>query len=305
MMSLKDEIIKKAYIKSYKIENSMLKYFITITTKCLVDDVKQRYVYIDENRFRDELRYYKYYGNMDRNTNFLNASIPLILSNNSIEKSTDNVYNLMFKYASFMKCGAYRYGLAAVIYNEVIHAIIEDKGISYEDIFSIIKSKIIEFNPSVDKSETVKFQMYRIGIISSIDNYINGETDEKRDPVIDLFNVLYDIYVEERECCDDGMKSIKNTIMSILDTEEYENNDGFIESMGDYLIKIKNYKLNKKFYEMEANPLGLINLSEGEEFNDPILNRIRILSKTMDGSILNIKIGSKSGEYNFRFMKKA
>ena len=46
-----------------------------------------------------------------------------------------------------------------------------------------------------------------------------------------------------------------------------------------------------------------INLNEGDTYNDPIFNQIKIISKNFNNNILNINIKSKSGLYVLKFKK--
>ena len=78
---MKDNLIKKAYISAFDIEDKYLKDLIVINTKCLVDDNIQRRVYIDNKRLRDELIYYKFYGERPNYNNILNLLLPVIISN--------------------------------------------------------------------------------------------------------------------------------------------------------------------------------------------------------------------------------
>ena len=84
---MKDNLIKKAYISAFDIEDKYLKDLIVINTKCLVDDNIQRRVYIDNKRLRDELIYYKFYGERPNYNNILNLLLPVIISNTNIKKS--------------------------------------------------------------------------------------------------------------------------------------------------------------------------------------------------------------------------
>ena len=59
---MKDNIIKKIYTSAFDVEDKNLKDLIIINTKCLIDDSTQRCVNIDNNRLRDELIYYRFYG---------------------------------------------------------------------------------------------------------------------------------------------------------------------------------------------------------------------------------------------------
>ena len=100
---MKDNLIKKAYISAFDIDDKYLKDLIVINTKCLIDDKIQRYVYIDSNRLRDELIYYKFYGERPNYNNILNILLPVIISNTNIKKSEDEVLELIQKYVNTLK----------------------------------------------------------------------------------------------------------------------------------------------------------------------------------------------------------
>ena len=86
---MKDNLIRNSYVNSFDVDDSDLKSLIIINTKCLVDDITQRYVYIDNNRLKDELRYFNYYGTKPSYDDILNILLPLILANTNIQKSED------------------------------------------------------------------------------------------------------------------------------------------------------------------------------------------------------------------------
>lgn len=306
---MKDDIIKKSYIQAFDIGDKNLKNLIIINTKCLIDDNTQRYVYIDNNRLKDELIYYRYYGETPAYKNILNLLLPAILSNTNIQKSEDVVLELIQKYVRYLKREAYlfEYILGAVIYNIIIHKVIEDKNIKYEDLLKDIKQRIIGFSIELDKVNTIKFQMERIKIIQSIDKYIDFKIEDYDDEKIveSMLNILYDIYIEDREVDNDGVLSIKKSILSILGSEENLKIDNidFVLSMSQYIIKLRKYKINKKIYDKNADPRNLINLEAGDTTLDNILNQITIVSKHFSNSILHINVKSKSGIYELKFKK--
>lgn len=67
---MNDELLKKVYTSSFSSASRALKDLTIINTKSLIDDKTQRCVYIDENRLRDELIYYRFYGEKIGNINF-------------------------------------------------------------------------------------------------------------------------------------------------------------------------------------------------------------------------------------------
>ena len=306
---MKENLIRNSYLNSFNINDKGLHDLIIINTKCLVDDKIQRYVYIDNNRLKDELRYYNFYGTKPSYDDILNILLPLILANVNIQKSEDEVVNLTQKYVKYFKKedNLFEYILGAVIYNALIHYLLENKNIEYGDLLQLLKEKIIGFSIELEKLNMIKFQMARINAIQLIDNYIDLKIDEYEDSKIikNLLNVLYDIYIQERSVNNLGTLSIKKSILSILGEEANLNIDNidFLEQMSNYIIKIRKYAINKKTYNLNSDPRNLIKYNEGDIVSDAILNKIQINSKELQDNILHMKVKSKSGEYNFKFRR--
>ena len=308
---MKENLIRNSYLNSFNIDDKSkgLEHLIIINTKCLIDDKIQRYVYIDNNRLKDELRYYNFYGTKPSYDDILNILLPLILANVNIQKSEDEVVNLTQKYVKYFKKedNLFEYILGAVIYNALIHYLLENKNIEYGDLLQLLKEKIIGFSIELEKLNMIKFQMARINAIQLIDNYIYLKVEDYQDGKIirNLLNVIYDIYIEERNVNNTGVLSIKKSILSILGEESNLNMDNidFLEQMSHYITKIRKYAINKKTYNLNSDPRNLIKYNEGDIVSDAILNKINIVSKELYDNILHIKVKSKSGEYNFKFKK--
>ena len=306
---MKDNLIRHSYVNSFDVDDSDLKSLIIINTKCLVDDITQRYVYIDNNRLKDELRYFNYYGTKPSYDDILNILLPLILANTNIQKSEDEVVSLIQKYIKYLKKEdkLFEYILGGVIYNALLHVLIDNKNIEYGDLLQSLKEKLIGFSIELEKLNMIKFQMARINAIQLIDSYIDLKVDDYEEGKIirNILNVIYDIYIEEREVNNAGIISIKKSILSILGEEANKNMDNidFIEQMSVYILKIRKYMINKKTYNLNSDPRNLIKYNEGDTVLDAILNKINIVSKELKDNILYIKIKSKSGEYDFKFKR--
>ena len=308
---MKENLIRNSYLNSFNIDDKSkgLEHLIIINTKCLVDDKIQRYVYIDNNRLKDELRYYNFYGTKPSYDDILNILLPLILSNTNIQKCEDEVVSLIQKYVKYLKKedNLFEYILGAVIYNALMHYLLENKNIEYNYLLQLLKEKIIGFSIELEKLNMIKFQMARINAIQLIDNYIYLKVEDYQDGKIirNLLNVIYDIYIEERNVNNTGVLSIKKSILSILGEESNLNMDNidFLEQMSHYITKIRKYAINKKTYNLNSDPRNLIKYNEGDIVSDAILNNINIISKKLQDNILYIKIKSKSGEYNFKFRR--
>ncbi len=306
---MRDDLIKNCYISSFDIEDSSLKHLMIIGTKCLIDNKLQRNVYVDNNRFKDELIYFNFYESKPQYSDVLNVLLPLILSNTNIQKSEEEVLALIQKYVRYLKKEQYLfdYILASVLYNSLIHNLIDNKDMEYEEILQSIKEKVIGLQIELDKTSMIKFQMARIKAIQVIDNYIDLKICdyEENEIITNLLNVIYDIYIEDREVINDGLLSIKKSILSILSADANLNIDNidFISSMAMYITKLRKYSINKSSYNTSSDPRSLINLNKGDTIVDPILNKIQVISKDFCDNVLRISIKSKSGQYTFNFKR--
>ena len=306
---MRDDLIKNCYISSFDIEDSSLKHLMIIGTKCLIDNKLQRNVYVDNNRLKDELIYFNFYESKPQYSDVLNVLLPLILSNTNIQKSEEEVLALIQKYVRYLKKEQYLfdYILASVLYNSLIHNLIDNKDMEYEEILQSIKEKVIGLQIELDKTSMIKFQMARIKAIQVIDNYIDLKICdyEENEIITNLLNVIYDIYMEDREVINDGLLSIKKSILSILSADANLNIDNidFISSMAMYITKLRKCSINKSSYNTSSDPRSLINLNKGDTIVDPILNKIQVISKDFCDNVLRISIKSKSGQYTFSFKR--
>ena len=177
----------------------------------------------------------------------------------------------------------------------------------YEEILQSIKEKMIGLQIKLDKSSIIKFQMARIKAIQVIDNYIDLKVCDyaENEIITNLLNIIYDIYIEDRDVINDGILSMKKSILSILSAEANLNieNIDFISSMGVYITKLRKYSINKSSYNTGSDPRSLVNLNQGDTIVDPILNKIQVISKYFSNNILRISVKSKSGQYTFNFKR--
>lgn len=73
---------------------------------------------------------------------------------------------------------------------------------------------------------------------------------------------------------------------------------GFINSMGDYIVRIRDYEIDKKAYE-NTRFLDAFQLPVGQTLKHPILNHIRVVGKEERGPYTIVEIAGKTGSYTF------
>ncbi len=122
-----------------------------------------------------------------------------------------------------------------------MHNLINNSKIEYVELLQSIKDKIIGFSIELDKSDVVKFQMARIKAIQLIDKYIDlkSEDYDEESILLNVLNVLYDVYMEDRIVENEGINSIKKSILSILGEESKLNEDNI-----DFIFLCPNMLLN-------------------------------------------------------------
>ncbi|MCT4509189.1 MAG: hypothetical protein N4A48_10650 [Tepidibacter sp.] len=305
--------IKNSYIYSFINNKKYLYDFIKIVTKCLIDDKTTKTVYVDYKRLREELVFYKYYG--VKNDDYLHDItyvLPIILSNINLEKSQGEIIKNIFYYCKLHKENIrdYEYIMVGISYNFLIHTLIENKNIDFNELLQNMKEHIIgvTLNENIDKKDIIKFERSRIKFIQKIDKCIDEKIEKlQEENIIDgFFRVLYQVYIKDFNENNQSLLSLKNSILGILGFKVDDLNISdldFIKSLGNYIIKLRKYEINKKSYTQSSHPREFINLNVGESVYNPILNNVVVIDKNIKEDMLYIKVKSKSGEYEFKFKR--
>ncbi|WP_099188621.1 hypothetical protein [Tepidibacter mesophilus] len=305
--------IMNSYIYSFCSGNNYLNDLIKIITKSLIDHKTTKTVYVDYNRLREELVFYKYYGLKNEDYLYdITYVLPIILSNKNLEKSQAEVIKNISYYCKLNKedIKKYEYMIIGISYNFLIHTLILDKDIEFNKLLQNIKEQIIgfTFDENEEKKDIIKFERSRIKFIQKIDKCIDEKIEELREEsIVDgFFRVIYQLYVKDSHENNQSLLSLKNSILGILGFQFDDLNISdlnFVKSLGNYIIKLRKYEINKKEYNQSTHPTEFINLSVGDSIYNPILNNVTVIDKSIKEDILHIKIRSKSGEYEFKFKK--
>ncbi|WFD09485.1 hypothetical protein [Tepidibacter hydrothermalis] len=305
--------IKNSYIYSFINNKKYLNDFIKIVTKCLIDNKATKTVCIDYHRLREELVFYKYYGKKNEDYIYdITYILPIILSNINLERSQDEVIKNISYYCKLYKENVknYDYMIVGISYNFLIHTLILNKDIDFKELLQNIKEHVIgfTFDEDIDKKDIIKFERSRIKFIQKIDKCIDEKIEElKEESIVDgFFSVIYQVYVKDADENNQSLLSLKNSILGILGFEFKSLNIldlNFIQSLADYILRLRKYEINKKEYTQSTHPRELIDLNIGQSIYNPILNNITVIDKNIKDNMLYIKVKSKSGEYEFEFKK--
>lgn len=262
--------------------------------------------------------YYKYYGENLKSETFLSILLPIIIANTNKLNSQNECIEIIKKYCKFLKKeeDLIEYIFASIIYNSIINDLIKNKSTEYEILLENAKESVREyFLDFKNKKDIIKFQILKIEIIKDIDNAINKDfdfinenkiiniKDENRNIIKNLIKIIYSIFIEDIEFLDFDLINIKKSILSILGEKPKINNIDFISSMANYIFKIRNYNIEKSLYNQKSDPRYLINCNECDEKIDPVFGKIYIQSKSLNDNMLIIKLKSKSGTYNMKFLR--
>lgn len=92
--------------------------------------------------------------------------------------------------------------------------------------------------------------------------------------LLNVLNVLYDVYMEDRIVENEGINSIKKFILFILgeDSKLNEDNIDFIFFMFEYVVKLRKYKIGVKVYNKSIDLRSFIRFEEGNIIVDFIFN---------------------------------
>ncbi|MDR0880077.1 MAG: hypothetical protein LBN09_05145 [Clostridioides sp.] len=318
---MKENLLKNSYVSAFETTDDVIRDLIIINTKSLVDDKEEHRVYIDENRLKAELKYYNYYGNRIVESNLLGTLLPVALSNKDVSKAVQESIDLITKLVSYFKINEklYDYILASVTYVTMVSKILGNKDIEYGELLQKMKESVIELELDVTRKDVVKFQMSRISLIKLIDDYIDLRVSEYADGIMQgLLDVVYDVYIEDRTTVEDGeyhsgntmrdegLNSIKKSILSLLGEEpnrESIDNYNFLDNMSDYVYKLRNYSIAMKPFCKDVDPRYIISLNVGDSAQDPVLNKLKVLTKVLTDNILSVEITCKSGTYVLKFRK--
>lgn len=274
-MQGKSQSARKVLTYLLSLEEGKNEFFLAMA-KVLIPDYEAMEIVVDKKRLQDELLLLQFYRD-EKTYRSLVEMISLIgLLNRDQSVAMREIisgYEVIFKKQPSSK---------EVVSLLIIYALISNRN---------VKETLIDYNREIDdKANIIEFQRAKASQIISL------ESEDFRKSV---FSEFY----KSKELIDSEILKLKNIEEIYLNEEIIELSDSKKIIM-DFLMKIRNFKVNRHFYSDSVDPYALIKLEEGMELKFPILGYIKIKSKTLEQDVLLIELEGKSRNYSFRFKKK-
>ncbi|WAW15177.1 hypothetical protein [Peptostreptococcus equinus] len=320
-----EENIEKLYKDLFLCESQSMQYLILIGSK-VIELNQNNNIIVNIDRLYDEFVYFKYYHREKVNYG-IKFFIPLMLVSRNFQAYEYTLIDYLDKYTRFffIEDKKNTYFLDIMTLDILIRSLIIDRNFmknsdKYEEFISKLLDKVKEYNPQgISKKDMIHFQLEKIKYIEDI-HKIEWNEFYSRFKVLEIINRLKN--TEERKVDKDVFKLREQTILfyyfiNFIDNQNISKNENtnlcmenssntftkdFIESMGKYIIKLRNKAVSKNKYErigQKPNPRNFVSYRVGKEFTDPILNNSKIIEKEIENDECKMKLSTKTGIYEF------
>lgn len=279
-------------------------------------------------RIREGKNYYQnpIYHNDKRGYGF-SRIIPILLANKNFEAAKEEVV----KQITYLNQHP-QVILTAILLARVIFLLLEKGKEGREDLINQLKDFLIglqrdqllineEKEPS--KKYILQFEQEKINYLMALDRLKDGKINQitvNPDSQSILLLALDNYWRLEAGLLPDFQNLPKEDQKEILAlaygfwgivsnaennrSNEYTEQD-FIENMGEYICKVRNYEVGKKPYEAPQREVDLFQLKEGTVIKHPILNVTKVTSKEIGKYFIKVEVETKTGQYKLYKRKTA
>lgn len=300
--------IIKSIESAFCIDDEYARDLLKLLVKSLATDFGTGSTVLDSARFKCEQVYYKFYGVQPRKLEYaILPMIPLIASNKKtrgllteelsgiVDMSSDKVKHSDIQIA---------YRLAAFSYDSML----KNRKLELANLTEGMRNMLLDCSERLEGTpEIIAFEKSRIYAIQKIDRLQRKDREgiSEKTPIDGLMQVLFQLFIEDREENDAELSSLKGLYAGALGMNGAFEGGSFIKSLCEYVYKLREGLIKKEgFGNVVCDPRSLVLLKEGGSSEDPILGRVCAKSVRLDGDVLSIRLDAKSGEYVFRFKRK-
>lgn len=263
--------------------------------------------------------YYKssYYWNDKRGYGF-SRIIVLFLANNNFEAAKEEVFKQIVytnRHPQVL--------LTALLLLRTLYLLLT-KAYQLEDLTEELKTYLMELkgkelesmvDQALPSKYSIEFEREKINYLLALDRLnskqteitpVSGEEDARRVFLEAL--TLYDGLISEIRHSEENSSSKEALALayglwglskasqgpSISQIKNY----AFIDTMGAYLFKLRNYQVNRTPYAVQEKKIDLFQLEEGTILKHPILNVTRVAERVEDTAWLRVRLETKGLQYN-------
>ncbi|MCT4585193.1 MAG: hypothetical protein N4A54_09740 [Peptostreptococcaceae bacterium] len=253
---------------------------------------------IDEQRFKNEIYYYKFYFEEKFKSLDLNSFFPIYFCVRELDESKILIKDLYDMYVKEIGLNyTYSYLIYLYSYNYIFKEIIKNKDLDKKEYLKSLLEYVKNLKNEEDKKENqISFEKAKIKFINDLIkvdfNMYNGE---------DVFFIGLKNFKEEKANCNIS-KALLATLnqYEIKDISYRDSNDEFFINFYKYFYKIRIKKINPTKIDTKIDIKKIKNSKINDEFVDSILNKVLILDIKKENK-LNVYLKAKTGYYKFRF----
>ncbi|MCC5909323.1 MAG: ADP-ribosylglycohydrolase family protein [Clostridiaceae bacterium] len=245
--------------------------------------------------------------------------IPILLANKNFHSAEVEIYkNVLYlnRHPQVL--------LTALLLARTVFILLEKGFCEKETLVQELKDYIIGFkwqeldpNNDLSKSYSIQFEKEKVQYIMSLDRilWMSNKGREKWDSQAIYIKALKNFYklqdeleiLEHEDVPREDWKEVLaisyglwgvNQKEFLQDTNPIKDQE-FIHSMGQYLHKLRTYKINRKPYIRPEEHIDIFNLQKDDHVHHPLLSTTKVKERVETSGVIQLFLSTKSGTYTF------
>lgn len=296
-------------------EYNYISQLAVVTIKSLMPKENEEGVGIDQNRFSEELRLWKYYNNgsnqaLIKAIDFTSADdywtisddsiisriIPIVVANQREDAAEEEaIRNILFT------TGKLENLFESILILHLLLMLVSNR--KNEDLISILKDKVINF------SQTRYLEKYKHNY-RNLKFPKNFQISFEREK-INALNALNDVRLNKYNNLKDCLSILKgyeaNTLMgkvlyNYLYNEDMDHNlPKFYLNLGEYILNLRKSRIEPEKLKIDKYILpDIFSFEEGEVFYHSLLKNCKVIEKTTEENKETVAVQTKTGIYVFK-----
>lgn len=305
-----------------------------IIIKCLMDDQENNRVIVDYNRFQEELKLWNYYRHGgskagqqhplyidDKRGYGFSRIMGILLANKNFGVAKEESLRQIIYFHRHPQVL-----LTTLLTAKIVFSLLEKSNQTREEQIDVLKDFLIGLHreelsilqqEAPSKKFILQFEQEKINYLMALDRLKNQwlqPQSSKLDSQGVLMAALENFWRLQEELplrteltpMEDQKEALALAYGFYGITSEIKEKDviatgikeeDFINSMGDYILKIRNYQVDRKPYKVNQSSVDLFNIEVGSVIKHPILNVTKVVGRREGKYWIEITLETKTGEY--------